>query len=115
MNRLSQRLVPNLGASQQGFLLDVREEVNHPTEPVGTVIVSEKVVVKRERLVRPVIVLECQTDLLEIVLTLKAARRTAGALHGGEEQSDQDTDETDDNESFHQRVAAVASCRSVAR
>ena len=39
-----------------------------------------------------------QSNLLEVVVALRAAGRLAGGLHGRQEQGDQDADDGDDDQ-----------------
>jgi hypothetical protein len=55
---------------------------------------------RREGFVAPLIVLQRQSNLLQIVAALGAAGRLARHLNGGQEQSDQDADDSEDHQQF---------------
>jgi hypothetical protein len=44
-----------------------------------------------------------ETDLLEIVLALRSGDGRANLLHGGQQQSDEHRDDTQDDEQFNER------------
>jgi hypothetical protein len=49
------------------------------------------------------VILKCDSDLLQIVDALRPAGRLAGGLHGGQEQRDQDADDGNHHKQFDQR------------
>src|SRR5690606_22809087 len=53
------------------------------------------------------VVVQSQSDLLEVVLALGAARRLAGLLDGGQQQGDQDGDDGDHYEQFDESEATT--------
>ena len=60
-----------------------------------------------ERGVDVVVVVERQTDLLQVVLALHAAGRLARLLHGGKQQSNQQGDDGHHDQQFNQGEAAI--------
>ena len=56
----------------------------------------------------PLVVVQCQTDLLEIVSTLHASSRLPGSLDGREQKPDKDSDDGDDYQEFHKGKTALA-------
>lgn len=57
-------------------------------------------------MVRVVIVLERESNLLKIIRALHATRGFSSRLNGWEKESDQNTDDSDDDEEFNKREAA---------
>ena len=54
-----------------------------------------------------VIIMQRQTDLLEIVDALRTTRRLSGRLHGWQQQRDQNGDDRDHHQEFNQRETAT--------
>ena len=55
-----------------------------------------------------VVILHCETNLLEIVLALAAPRGFAGGLDGGQQECDQDPDDRDHDKQLHERESTPA-------
>jgi len=112
-------------------LIDVGEDVEHPAlAMVGEAVRGERsgflgigelilVVCKRsgedvtdlpggEDVIDIMIVVECESDLLEMVVALDATCGLAGLLDGREQQRDQDRDNRDHHEQFNERKASFA-------
>jgi hypothetical protein len=53
------------------------------------------------------VIVERQTDLLEVVAALHSPGRLARRLHGRQQHRDQDADDRDDHEELNQRKAAI--------
>jgi hypothetical protein len=51
------------------------------------------------------IIVECNTDLVQVVLAARAARGLAGSLHRWQQQCDEDSDNGDDYQKFDEREA----------
>ena len=63
----------------------------------------------RYQLVRPHVIVQCQSQLLEIVAALRLSRRFARLLHGGQEDRQQNADDRDGDQQFDQCEATFAS------
>ena len=61
-----------------------------------------------QRVVRAVIVVQREPDLLQVVDALRPPGGLAGRLHGGQEQGDQDGDDRDHHQQFDQGETAGA-------
>ncbi len=112
-------------------LLRLRQQVHEQTVhgearlvTIGRVRVAT-FAARRQLLVRRLKVRDPQTDLLQVVLTLRTTRGLAGGLHRGQQQRHQDADDGNHHQQLDQRKAAtafshieppqaVASCRSPA-
>src|SRR5262249_46653655 len=66
----------------------------------------------REELVRVVVVVEGQADLLEIVGTLGPGRRLPHFLDGRQEQADEDRDDRDHHQQLNEREAWTRNLRN---
>ena len=75
--------------------------VRHPKHSSGTTHSSD--VGGWKHLMDIVVVVKCQTELLEVVFALRSPRRFARLLDGGQEKSDQDGDDCDDDQQLNQR------------
>ena len=62
----------------------------------------------REHLITVVIIMECQTNLLEIIFTTRTTSRFSRLLNGRQQQCDQNRDNGNNNQKFDQRKAALA-------
>ncbi len=56
----------------------------------------------RESTMGTMVVMQCQCQLFQVLVTLQTARRTAHRLHGGKEQSNQQSDNGDHHKQFSQ-------------
>src|SRR5262245_17298680 len=79
--------------------------------PAWTSIISRRVVfrdvARREGLGHVVVVLQRQTDLLQVVHALRPGRCLPHFLNRGHEQADQYANDGDDDQEFNQRERAV--------
>ncbi len=73
----------------------------------STVVVRHVVIRLWEILGRVMVIVQGQSELLEVVLALRAAGRLASLLNGRQEQCDQDGDNRDHNQSLNEREAAT--------
>ena len=62
---------------------------------------------------RLVIIVERQTDLLEIVLAFHSIRRSADALNGGEYQPDQNAEDRQHDQDFDETESRIPVLKSV--
>jgi len=72
-------------------LIDIGQQQSAPTPPRRRVIgigLNLTEIPWREALLATVVVVNCQTDLLEIIPALRLRRRLPHFLNGGDEQSD---------------------------
>src|SRR5204863_166739 len=93
------------GAAIQAVLLDVRQQV----EKVGTKYAGGGRIVAdggRQVLVRVVVVVSGQTELLEVVGALHAAGGFAHLLYRGQQQPDQNGDDRNHDKNLDQREGA---------
>jgi hypothetical protein len=61
--------------------------------------------------VNVVVVVECESNLFEVVFALGSASSFAGLLDGGEQESDENGDDCDDNQQFDEREGATTARR----
>ena len=61
-----------------------------------------------------VVLVQRQTDLLQVVAALHPPRRFAHRLHRRQQQCDQDADDRDDNEQFDQRERGMSGSLAIA-
>ena len=64
---------------------------------------TEKCARRRQTVVRVVIVLDGETELLEVVGALHTTSRFTRRLDGGEKETDQNTDDRDNDQQFDER------------
>src|SRR5262249_26194868 len=76
-------------------LLEKRREQDRPA--------TDRVVLEGKRLVRVVVVVAGEADLLEVVGALGAGGSGADLLDGGEQQADEDGDDGDHHQNLDQR------------
>ena len=58
-----------------------------------------------------VVVVQCQSDLLEVVFALRSASSFTSLLHGWQKQRDQNRDDGNDHQKFDECESALASNR----
>src|SRR5262249_54027061 len=95
-------------AGEAVALLDVRQERDHPAaaQAVGLIPVA-----RGELLVRVVVAVHGDAELVQVVLAGGAVGRVAYLLYGGEEQADQNRDDRDHHQQLDQREAVALPAR----
>ena len=98
-------LVPEREAEVRGveerLLLDAGEDHRPPAEASADIARRERVA-HRQAVVRVVITVEGDADLLQVVRAAHPPGRLAGRLHGRQEQRDQHADDGDDDQQLDQ-------------
>src|SRR5262249_32964146 len=97
----------NRGRLVQVVLLDVRQQEEMDRVPQRDGGGGERVrrVQGRELLVRAVVVMDRQAELLKVVGALHAGGGLADLLHGGEQQADENGNDGDHHQQLDQREA----------
>ena len=94
-----------------GVLFDVRKQEHDGSETAGFGAVvnvrgtAEQRARRRQTVVRVVIVLDGETELLEVVGALHTTSRFTRRLDGGEKETDQNADDRDNDQQFNQGEA----------
>src|SRR5262249_50774734 len=103
---------PGVGvhAPGQAVLFDEGQNVTHPAAEFSERVSGGKVVAARcgEVLVDVVVVVQGHAQLLEVVGAVRAGRRLADLLDGGQQQSDEDGDDGDHHQQLDQREGGAA-------
>ncbi len=92
-------------------LLELREDQRRPRQAPDSVdvglVAGDANPARRKHQIGIVVVVQGDADLMEVVSTLRSARRLAGRLHGWQEKGRKDADDCYDHEQFDQRKTAL--------
>ena len=92
----------------QVVLFNIREQENRLVRPaLGAAAGAVGHAAGWEAAVGIVVVVQCDSQLAQVVLALRAARRLARLLHGRQQQGDQDRDDRDHDQQLDQGEAVT--------
>jgi hypothetical protein len=111
MQRVEQRIGVDLvggdGAVPELLLFDEGEDLREPARHAHGVFAVLVAHAGRQRLLRAVVVMNGEADLLEVIGTFDATGGGPNLLHCGDDQGDENRNDADDDEEFNQGESAA--------